>query len=98
MIMQLSARNLNLAKYIVEHTDFCPVSASFLKCPSVYFFSLFTKILATGLSALYSELPQKLAHNSDDIIILTREDVNKVSSLCQFINSLEFCNNVIQVS
>lgn len=25
MIMQLSARNPNLAKYIVENTDFCPV-------------------------------------------------------------------------
>ena len=25
MIMQLSARNSNLAKYIVENTDFCPV-------------------------------------------------------------------------
>lgn len=26
MIMQLSARNIVLAKYIVENTDFCPVS------------------------------------------------------------------------
>jgi len=25
MIMQLSSRNVNLARYIVDHTDFCPV-------------------------------------------------------------------------
>ncbi|CAF0733065.1 unnamed protein product [Brachionus calyciflorus] len=81
MIMQLSSRNSNLAKYIVYNTDFCP-------------------ILATGLSGLYSELPQKLdfADNIEDIRYLQKEDIINIISLNKFINSLEFCNNVLQVS
>lgn len=81
MIMQLSMRNSNLAKYIVDSTDFCP-------------------ILATGLSGLYSELPQKLTSNEnfDEIRYLKKDDVMNIPSLNKFINSLEFCNNVIQVS
>lgn len=85
--MQLSNRNYLLSKYIVENTDFCP-------------------ILATGLSALFSELPTKIHEsqtNNDDIIYLTRDHLTQnenssTSSLAKFINSLEFCNNVIQVS
>jgi len=81
MIMQLSMRNSNLARYIVDSTDFCP-------------------ILATGLSGLYSELPQKLTSNEnfDEIRYLKRDDIMNLESLNKFINSLEFCNNVIQVS
>lgn len=81
MIMQLSARNSNLAKYIVENTDFCP-------------------ILATGLSGLYSELPQKLTITEcfDEIRYLGRDDIINTPALNKFINSLEFCNNVIQVN
>ncbi|RNA15972.1 hypothetical protein BpHYR1_050963 [Brachionus plicatilis] len=81
MIMQLSSRNSNLAKYIVYNTDFCP-------------------ILATGLSGLYSELPQKLdlTENIDEIRYLQKADILNIPSLNKFVNSLEFCNNVIQVS
>jgi hypothetical protein len=85
MIMQLSNRNYLLSKYIVENTDFCP-------------------ILATGLSALFSELPTKIneSQTNDDFFYLTRDYLNEQkkssTSLAKFINSLEFCNNVIQVS
>ena len=81
MIMQLSSRNANLAKYIVDCTDFCP-------------------ILATGLSGLYSELPQKFSEdeNYEEVHYLQREDIINIPALNKFINSLEFCNNVIQVS
>jgi len=60
----------------------------------------FKQILATGLSALYSELPQKLGSNEnfEEIRYLQRDDVYKIPALNKFINSLEFCNNVIQVS
>ncbi len=56
--------------------------------------------MATGLSALYSELPQKLGSNEnfDEIRYLQRDDVHRIPALKKFINSLEFCNNVIQVS
>lgn len=55
--------------------------------------------MATGLSGLYSELPQKLesGDNFDEIRYLKKEDILRIPSLNKFINSLEFCNNVIQV-
>uniref|UniRef100_A0A8C6V573 FHF complex subunit HOOK-interacting protein 1B n=1 Tax=Neogobius melanostomus TaxID=47308 RepID=A0A8C6V573_9GOBI len=49
--------------------------------------SYFCPVLATGLSALYSSLPRKI-----------EEDWMGVSSLVLFMNSLEFCNAVVQVS
>ncbi len=58
------------------------------------------QILATGLSGLYSDLPQKLtsSENFDEIRYLKKADILNIPSLNKFINSLEFCNNVIQVS
>jgi hypothetical protein len=83
MIMQLSSRNSNLAGFIVDNTDFCP-------------------ILATGLSGLYSDLPQKSSMNEaidfNEIKYLDRNDITSTLPLSRFINSLEFCNNVIHVS
>ncbi|CAH2230724.1 jg12022 [Pararge aegeria aegeria] len=51
-------------------------------------------ILATGLSGLYSLLPRSLG----DTVKLTPDDVNRVHKLTLFIDSLEFCNAVAQLS
>lgn len=59
--------------------------------------SIPTQVLATGLSALYSSLPRKLEVRGDDWHFLRREDWIGVPSLVLFMNSLEFCNAVIQV-
>lgn len=56
-----------------------------------------SQVLATGLSALYSSLPRKIEVRGDDWHFLRREDWIGVSSLVLFMNSLEFCNAVIQV-
>lgn len=58
---------------------------------------LCTQVLATGLSGLYSSLPIKLDIPSEDWHCLHREDWLQMPSLVQFLNSLEFCNAVIQV-
>lgn len=55
-------------------------------------------MLATGLSALYSSLPRKIEVRGDDWHALRREDWMCVSSLVLFMNSLEFCNAVVQVA
>ncbi|KAJ0070436.1 hypothetical protein NL108_010552, partial [Boleophthalmus pectinirostris] len=60
--------------------------------------SYFCPVLATGLSALYSSLPRKIDVRGDDWHALRREDWMGVSSLVLFMNSLEFCNAVVQVS
>ncbi|KAF5281102.1 hypothetical protein FQR65_LT02968 [Abscondita terminalis] len=56
-------------------------------------------ILASGLSGLYSRLPQEL----EDIVApdwhrLTPDDVNDIKDLSTFVTSLEFANAVAQVS
>lgn len=55
------------------------------------------QVLATGLSGLYSSLPTKLDVPSEEWHCLHREDWLQTPSLVQFLNSLEFCNAVIQV-
>ncbi|XP_012994598.2 FTS and Hook-interacting protein homolog [Esox lucius] len=60
--------------------------------------SYFCPVLATGLSALYSSLPRKIEVRGDDWHALRREDWMGVASLVLFMNSLEFCNAVIQVA
>ncbi|XP_035378743.1 FTS and Hook-interacting protein homolog isoform X2 [Electrophorus electricus] len=60
--------------------------------------SYFCPVLATGLSALYSSLPRKIEVHGDDWHALRREDWMGVSSLVVFMNSLEFCNAVVQVA
>lgn len=56
------------------------------------------QVLATGLSGLYSSLPTKLEVPSEEWHCLHREDWLQMPSLVQFLNSLEFCNAVIQVN
>ncbi|CAN2388786.1 Retinoic acid induced 16-like protein [Pristimantis euphronides] len=58
----------------------------------------FCPVLATGLSGLYSSLPTKLDDKGEEWHCLVKEDWLQVPSLIQFMNSLEFCNAVIQVA
>ncbi|KAM9857182.1 FHF complex subunit HOOK-interacting protein 1A [Aulostomus maculatus] len=58
----------------------------------------FCPVLATGLSGLYSSLPTKLEAPSEEWHCLHRDDWLQMPSLVQFLNSLEFCNAVIQVA
>uniref|UniRef100_A0A3P8YAC8 FHF complex subunit HOOK-interacting protein C-terminal domain-containing protein n=1 Tax=Esox lucius TaxID=8010 RepID=A0A3P8YAC8_ESOLU len=58
----------------------------------------FCPVLATGLSGLYSSLPTKLEVSSEEWHCLHREDWLQMPALVQFLNSLEFCNAVIQVA
>uniref|UniRef100_A0A3Q3IV92 FHF complex subunit HOOK-interacting protein C-terminal domain-containing protein n=1 Tax=Monopterus albus TaxID=43700 RepID=A0A3Q3IV92_MONAL len=58
----------------------------------------FCPVLATGLSGLYSSLPTKLEVPNEEWHCLHKEDWLQMPSLIQFLNSLEFCNAVTQVS
>lgn len=61
--------------------------------------STFCPVLATGLSGLYSVLPRKHpAINAEDWHRFTPDDINEIPDLAMFLNSLEFCNAVIEVS
>nr|CAD7596473.1 unnamed protein product [Timema genevievae] len=55
-------------------------------------------VLVTGLSALYSELPRKLDVELEEWHRLTPDDVNDIPKLAMFMNSLVFCNAVVQVA
>lgn len=55
------------------------------------------QVLATGLSGLYSSLPTKLEEKGEDWHCLLKDDWLLLPPLVQFMNSLEFCNAVIQV-
>ncbi len=56
------------------------------------------QILATGLSALYSDLPHRVSTNNEDWFILTKKEWSESPALVQFMNSLQFSNDVIQVN
>ncbi|XP_010150597.1 PREDICTED: protein FAM160A1 [Eurypyga helias] len=58
----------------------------------------FCPVLATGLSGLYSSLPTKLEENGEEWHCLLKDDWLLSPALVQFMNSLEFCNAVIQVA
>ncbi|XP_021052212.1 protein FAM160A1 isoform X1 [Mus pahari] len=58
----------------------------------------FCPVLATGLSGLYSSLPTKLEEKGEDWHCLLKDDWLLLPALVQFMNSLEFCNAVIQVA
>lgn len=60
--------------------------------------SNFCPVLAAGLSGLYSMLPRSLAIESDGWHRLTTEDIMDIPQLQLFLNSLEFCNAVVQVA
>lgn len=110
LIMAMSASNHAVAKSITDNSYFCPVRlvlAWCLRCQGLCpargrtsqcrARCLSPQVLATGLSALYSSLPRKIEVRGDDWHFLRREDWIGVSSLVLFMNSLEFCNAVIQV-
>ncbi|XP_014448526.1 FTS and Hook-interacting protein isoform X6 [Tupaia chinensis] len=86
LLMALSAGSPTVGRYIADHSYFCPVSTSW------------ARVLATGLSALYSSLPRKIEVPGDDWHCLRREDWLGVPALALFMSSLEFCNAVIQVA
>jgi len=58
----------------------------------------FCPVLATGLSGLYSSLPRKWPVPADDWYQISEEDVQATPDLAMFLNSLEFCNAVVQVA
>lgn len=58
----------------------------------------FCPVLATGLSGLYSSLPTKLEEKGEEWHCLLQDDWLLLPALVQFMNSLEFCNAVIQVA
>ncbi|XP_047422909.1 FHF complex subunit HOOK interacting protein 1A isoform X1 [Sciurus carolinensis] len=58
----------------------------------------FCPVLATGLSGLYSSLPTKLEEKGEEWHCLLKDDWLPLPPLVQFLNSLEFCNAVIQVA
>jgi len=60
-------------------------------------FGMCRQLLATGLSGLYSSLPRRLDYPSDDWNHLSAEDITACPALAMFLNSLEFCNAVVQV-
>ncbi|XP_070553596.1 FHF complex subunit HOOK-interacting protein 1A-like isoform X2 [Ptychodera flava] len=58
----------------------------------------FCPVLATGLSGLYSALPHDIVGNNASWFQLNREDANNIPTLGAFLNSLDFCNAVVQVA
>lgn len=58
----------------------------------------FCPVLATGLSALYSDLPTSLDIPSEDWYSLERGLWATFPELVSFLTSLEFCNNVVQIA
>jgi hypothetical protein len=59
---------------------------------------VYLKVLATGLSALYSRLPNTLDVPGEDWYSLEKGLWTTLPELKSFITSLEFCNDVIQVN
>ena len=55
------------------------------------------QVLATSLSAMYSELPTVQPLTSDEWSSVTECVRHSVSSLSTFIDCLQFCNSVVQV-
>lgn len=55
-------------------------------------------VLVTGLGGLYSLLPNSIEILTVDWHRITPDDVTEMSELILFMNSLEFCNAVVQVN
>ncbi|XP_070498664.1 FHIP family protein AGAP011705 isoform X2 [Chironomus tepperi] len=60
--------------------------------------SSMSPVLVTGLCGLYSSLPNSIEIQSIDWFRITADDVNEMPELTLFMNSLEFCNAVVQVA
>lgn len=55
-------------------------------------------VLVTGLGGLYSSLPTTIDIATNDWYRITPDDVTDIQALTLFMNSLEFCNAVVQVA
>jgi hypothetical protein len=60
--------------------------------------SSMSPVLVTGLCGLYSALPNSIEIQTLDWFRITADDVNEMSELMLFMNTLEFCNAVVQVA
>uniref|UniRef100_A0A8C5QL51 FHF complex subunit HOOK interacting protein 1A n=1 Tax=Leptobrachium leishanense TaxID=445787 RepID=A0A8C5QL51_9ANUR len=60
--------------------------------------TFFCPVLATGLSGLYSSLPTRLDAKGEEWHCIVKSDWVEIPALIQFLNSLEFCNAVVQVA
>ncbi|XP_017855328.1 UPF0518 protein GI14169 isoform X2 [Drosophila busckii] len=61
-------------------------------------YSSICPLLVTGLGGLYSRLPNSIEISSIDWHRITPDDVAEIPELTLFMNSLEFCNAVVQVA
>ncbi|KAJ6646837.1 FHIP family protein [Pseudolycoriella hygida] len=61
-------------------------------------YSTMCPVLATGLGGLYSALPNSIEITAVDWHRITPDDVIEIPELTLFMNSLEFCNAVVQVA
>lgn len=55
-------------------------------------------VLVTGLGGLYSALPNTFDISQNEWYRITPDDVADIPKLTLFMNSLEFCNAVVQVA
>ncbi|XP_052891690.1 FHIP family protein AGAP011705 [Anopheles moucheti] len=61
-------------------------------------YSSICPVLVTGLGGLYSRLPNQIEIKTIDWYRITTDDVTEMPELTLFMNSLEFCNAVVQVA
>lgn len=61
-------------------------------------YSSMCPVLVTGLGGLYSVLPNSIEITAVDWHRITPDDVTEIPELTMFMNSLEFCNAVVQVA
>lgn len=61
-------------------------------------YSSMCPVLVTGLGGLYSSLPNTFEISTNDWHRITPDDVADIPKLTLFMNSLEFCNAVVQVA
>ncbi|EAA00076.3 AGAP011705-PA, partial [Anopheles gambiae str. PEST] len=61
-------------------------------------YSSICPVLVTGLGGLYSRLPNQIEIKTVDWYRITTDDVTELPELTLFMNSLEFCNAVVQVA
>ena len=60
--------------------------------------SNFCSILATGISGTYSSLPSTLPHNYLAMPVLTSDDCDNVPYLFNFLQAVQFCNSLCNIS
>ena len=54
----------------------------------------FCPIVATGLSAVFSDLPRLLPKEVEEVGMLSSLDVESIKELEEFVTCLEFCDSV----